>query len=213
MQAAHSGYAGLISMLTAADLLSAELRGPAPPTLSHDIVFVSLTAESAGLTGSRRLLFELERGGNSTAGIALGRVDAVVEVGMTAAPPEGGVSGLFVHSSAAESAAAAALQAAARPVQNARVRSRLSSGAFRWCSCVARSRLFRVRASAPGTSTTDARALHVRAVVTAATALLRAPDAARAAGLSSNGASAAAVLPASVDQAPAGRGRRLPWRL
>ena len=125
LQGAHSAYSGLISMLVAADALSTQHRDGSGPTLTHDILFVSLSGESLDLMGSRRLLYELERGGNSTTGIVPGRVDAVVEVGMTAAPFGDGATRLFVHTANATSRAQTTLVNAAGAVDKLTVRSGL----------------------------------------------------------------------------------------
>ena len=124
LQAVHSGYSGLMSMLIAADVLSTQQRGGGAAPLTHDIIFVSYTAESVGLTGSRRLLFELDRGANSTAGIELGRVAAIIEVGMTGALEVDGESQLFTHAVTEASAAGDSLVAASAAVANLSVRSR-----------------------------------------------------------------------------------------
>jgi Zn-dependent M28 family amino/carboxypeptidase len=118
VQAVHSAYSGLISMLVAADVLSQQERSGRAAALTHDIVFVSFTGESVGLMGSRRFLFELEQGSNSTAGLDLSRVDAVFEVGMTAAAYPNNGSMLFIHSSKKTSAASTSMVLAGKAVGN-----------------------------------------------------------------------------------------------
>lgn len=109
-------------MLVAADLLSAQVRR-GQVALSHDILFVTLSGDSLDLTGSRRFLFELENGSNSTAGIDLSKVDAVLEVGMTAAPAEGEATRLYVHPANASSSAASTMVQAGTAVNKLTVRA------------------------------------------------------------------------------------------
>jgi Nicastrin len=122
LQAAHSSYSGLMSMLIAVDALSQDQRGSSPVTLTHDIIFMTLTGESTGLMGSRRLLLELDQGSNSTDGLDLSIVSAVVEIGMTAAPYADNSSRLFTHTAGAESDAAAAFVDAASAVSGLQAR-------------------------------------------------------------------------------------------
>jgi hypothetical protein len=109
-------------MLVAADLLSAEHRSGAGPALTHDIIFVTLSGDSLDLIGSRAFLYDLENGFNSTAGIDVSKVDAVVEVGMTAAPSGNNATRLFVHSANATSRAQATLIRAGQAVDKLTVR-------------------------------------------------------------------------------------------
>jgi hypothetical protein len=107
-------------MLTAAHLLSTRLRS-SKSGLQRDIVFVTLTGESIDLTGSRRFLYELEQGSNSTNGISMSRVHSIIEVGMTAAPPSNGASQFFMHGAKAQSAVGAALEQSSKGSKNATV--------------------------------------------------------------------------------------------
>jgi hypothetical protein len=110
-------------MLTAAHLLANRLRSSKPPSLQRDIVFVSLTGESVDLTGSRRFLYELEQGSNSTKGIGASQVHSIIEVGMTAGlPGANGTSNFYMHGAKAQSAVNAALTQAVQGSANVTVR-------------------------------------------------------------------------------------------
>jgi hypothetical protein len=84
-------------MLVAADILSQHGRGS---SYTHDLIFVSLSGEAFDLMASRRLLYEMTLGANSTVGLDINRTEAVVEVGMLGGVREGqAVPGLlYLHS-------------------------------------------------------------------------------------------------------------------
>jgi Nicastrin len=124
MQAAHSAYSGLISMLVAVNILSKWQRSN-KIDLSHDIIFVSLTGESVDLMGSRRFLFELDQQSNATAGLDPTLIDTVIEVGMTAALLPSDETQLFVHAANASSKAVQDFVQAADSVRSLGVRSQL----------------------------------------------------------------------------------------
>lgn len=115
-----------MAMLIAADALSQRHRRADGSTdLPADIVFVSLAGESLGLTGSRRLLFDLQQDSNSTMGLNASRIDTVVEFGMLAAPYAGNTSRLFVHAAGGNSSAGAAFVRAGQSIENLEVRALL----------------------------------------------------------------------------------------
>jgi hypothetical protein len=110
-------------MLTAAHLLSSRLRSSNPPSLQRDIIFVSLTGESIDLTGSRRFLYELEQGSNSTKGIDASQVHSIIEVGMTAGlPAANGTTNFYTHGAKPQSAVNTALTQAVQGSTNVTVR-------------------------------------------------------------------------------------------
>lgn len=131
-QGTHSAQSGLVTMLLAADILH---KAGHSEGYERDIIFTSLAGEAFDLMASRKLLYDLQhkesdsRAATNLEGIEVQRLDAVVEVGMLgfddgAFNGTGGSGGdLFVHSTAAESAAMSALIAAANdPEENLTVR-------------------------------------------------------------------------------------------
>lgn len=65
---------GLAGMLTAAELLSNQSE---PASFKRRLVFMALAGEPWQGMGSKRLLWELSQGQNSTRGLELSRVDQV----------------------------------------------------------------------------------------------------------------------------------------
>ncbi len=71
-QGADSPLSGLVAMLAAAEALG---RAGHAPQYRRRLAFCALAGEPWGLMGSKRLLWELARRGNATAGLALDRID------------------------------------------------------------------------------------------------------------------------------------------
>lgn len=80
MQGAEASLSGLIAMLAAADILSA-VSAAARQLYRRHLVFTAFAGETWDYMGSKRFLWELHSGGNSTAGLSLDLIDQV------AAPP------------------------------------------------------------------------------------------------------------------------------
>lgn len=66
---------GLIAMLAAADALRSAALGP--KSAQRRIVFLALAGEAWDFTGSRRLLWEMHRRSDATAGLDLNLIDQV----------------------------------------------------------------------------------------------------------------------------------------
>ena len=74
-QGADAPISGLVAMLVAAEILGNSTLGTV--TSRRRLVFVALSGEPWGNQGSKRLLWELRRGENSTEGLDLSRIDQV----------------------------------------------------------------------------------------------------------------------------------------
>ncbi|KAK9804658.1 hypothetical protein WJX73_005957 [Symbiochloris irregularis] len=95
IQGADAPLSGLVAMLSAVQILGNATRDRSRD-FTHRIVFAAMAAEPWGLMGSRKMLAELQRDGNSTRGLEMRLIEQVVEIG-----PVGRLSTqrpqLFVH--------------------------------------------------------------------------------------------------------------------
>jgi nicastrin len=125
-QAADSPLSGLVAVLAAARALGEAWRRERHP-YARRIAFAALVGEPWGLMGSRRLLWEMHDGSAAAAGLALGAVEGILEVGQVGrAGRVGGGVELFMHTDKRPAAGAggevaAALRAAAAATAEAAV--------------------------------------------------------------------------------------------
>lgn len=76
MQGAEAPLSGLIALLAAADALSAVSEATRKLYRRH-LVFTAFAGETWDYMGSKRFLWDLHSGGNSTAGLSLDLIDQV----------------------------------------------------------------------------------------------------------------------------------------
>ena len=82
IQGADSPLSGLIAMLAAAEVLGSLANGPAVvENYARRVIFLAVMGEPWDFMGSRRLLWEMEKGSSSVDGFSLDAIESLIEIG------------------------------------------------------------------------------------------------------------------------------------